>query len=106
VVSTSALTPTGGDQCVSFGLGHHFISSKKPRDKKKTQKHVELPSVQAKHCELLACMQQLMNPEPKQSEIHAIDAVETVFDRLTLWLKFLIQTLKSYQNLLLSYPIL
>ncbi|KAG2096306.1 uncharacterized protein F5147DRAFT_778354 [Suillus discolor] len=80
MVSTSALAPTCGAQCVSSGLGHHFVSPKKPRDKKKTQKHVELPGVQAKHRQLLARMQQLMNPKPKQSKVHAVDAVETVSD--------------------------
>ncbi|KAG2053166.1 hypothetical protein BDR06DRAFT_972420 [Suillus hirtellus] len=80
MVSTSAFAPTCGAQWVSSGLGHHFVSLKKPRDKKKTQKHVELPGTQAKHCQLLACMQQLINPEPKQSKVHAVDAVETVSD--------------------------
>ncbi|KAG1836027.1 hypothetical protein C8R48DRAFT_783020 [Suillus tomentosus] len=80
MVSTSAFAPTRGAQCVSSGLGHHFVSPKKPRDKKKTQKHVELPGAQAKHRQLLARMQQLINPEPKQSKVHAVDAVETVSD--------------------------
>ncbi|KAG1878078.1 hypothetical protein DFJ58DRAFT_720825 [Suillus subalutaceus] len=80
MVSISAHAPTRGAQCVSSGLGHHFVSPKKPRDKKKTQKHVELPGAQAKHRQLLVRMQQLMNPEPQQSEVPTVDAVETVSD--------------------------
>ncbi|KAG1802437.1 hypothetical protein EV424DRAFT_1351735 [Suillus variegatus] len=80
MVSTSALAPTRGAQCVSSGLGHHFVSLKKSRDKKKSQTHIELPGAQAKHHQLLAHMQQLMKPEHKQTKVHAVDAVETVSD--------------------------
>ncbi|KAG2115497.1 hypothetical protein DEU56DRAFT_919407 [Suillus clintonianus] len=76
MVSTSVPAPTRGAQWVSSGLGQHFVSPKKPRDKKKTQKHVELPGVQAKRRQLQAHMHQLMGPEPKQTEVRA--AVETV----------------------------
>ncbi|KAG1727949.1 uncharacterized protein EDB91DRAFT_1239464 [Suillus paluster] len=76
MVSTSIPAPTRGAQWVSSELGQHFVSPKKPRDKKKTQKHVELPGVQAKHHQLQARMHQLMGPEPKQTEVHA--AVETI----------------------------
>lgn len=68
--------PTRGAQWISSGLGQHFVSPKKPRDKKKTQKHVELPGAQAKRRQLQARMHQLMGPEPKQTEVRA--AVETV----------------------------
>ncbi|KAG1885843.1 uncharacterized protein F5891DRAFT_988238 [Suillus fuscotomentosus] len=80
MVSTSALAPTRGAQCVSSGLGHHFVSPKKSRDKKKSQTHVELPGAQAKRRQLLARMQQLMKPEHKQTKVHAVDAVETISD--------------------------
>jgi hypothetical protein len=74
---SSTVAPSRGAQRVSSGLGHHFVSPKKPRDKNKTQKSVELPGVAAKRRRLLAQMEQLINPEPEQTanDIHIQHAV-------------------------------
>ncbi|OJA20981.1 hypothetical protein AZE42_13843, partial [Rhizopogon vesiculosus] len=65
--SSCTFIPLHGAQHVSSGLGHHFVSPKKPRDKNKTQKIVELPGVTAKRRRLLTQMEQLMNPESKKT---------------------------------------
>ncbi|KAG1846399.1 hypothetical protein DFJ58DRAFT_730530 [Suillus subalutaceus] len=67
--TSSTVVPTHGTKCVTSELGHHFVSPKKPRDKKKTQTSVKLPGIQVKCRQLLARMQKLINPELKQIEI-------------------------------------
>jgi hypothetical protein len=69
-----------GSQRISSGLGHHFVSPKKPRDKKKTQKSVKLPGVVAKRRRLLVQMEQLMNPEPQcaVADVHPVDTTNAI----------------------------
>ena len=76
MASSRTVYPSRGAQRVSFGLGHHFVSPKKLRDKNKTQKSVEVPGMIAKRRRLLAQMEQLMNPKPKDTtnEVHAVEA--------------------------------
>lgn len=49
-------------QLVSSGLGQHFVSPRKPRDKRKTQTLVEFPGAELRRRRLLNQMQRLMNP--------------------------------------------
>lgn len=65
---------------MSSGLGHHFVSPKKPRDKNKTQKIIELPGVAAKRRRLLTQMEQLMNPESKKNtnSVHIEEVTEII----------------------------
>lgn len=49
-------------QLVSSGLGQHFVSPWKPRDKRKTQTLVEFPGAELRRRRLLNKMQWLMNP--------------------------------------------
>ncbi|KAG1728250.1 uncharacterized protein EDB91DRAFT_1314088 [Suillus paluster] len=49
-------------QIVSSGLGQHFMSPRKARDKRKTQVLVKLPGAELKHRCLLSQMQRLMDP--------------------------------------------
>lgn len=80
MASSTSVAPSRGAQQVSSGLGHHFVSPKKPRDKNKTQKGVELPGVRAKRRRLLARMEELMNPESKEvgNDVHAAEPPEVV----------------------------
>jgi hypothetical protein len=77
---SSTLIPSRGAQNVSSGLGHHFVSPKKPRDKNKTQKIIELPGVAAKRRRLLTQMEQLMNPESKKNtnSVHIEEVTEII----------------------------
>jgi len=59
--------PTRNAQLVSSGLGRHFVSPRKPRDKKKTQTVVNLPGADAKRRRLLAAMEELMTPQHQVS---------------------------------------
>ncbi|KAG1871255.1 hypothetical protein DFJ58DRAFT_892581 [Suillus subalutaceus] len=45
----------------SRGLGKHFISPRKSRDKRKTQTFVNIPGADIKRCELALCMEALVN---------------------------------------------
>lgn len=58
--------PSRKSQVVSSGLGHHFVSPHKARDKKKSQVLIEIPGAEAKRRRLLAQMEQLMNPQHHQ----------------------------------------
>ncbi|KAG1853791.1 hypothetical protein C8R48DRAFT_776949 [Suillus tomentosus] len=49
-------------QLVSSGLGQHFVSPRKTRDKRKTQTLVEFPGAELRRRRLLNQMQRLMNP--------------------------------------------
>jgi hypothetical protein len=49
-------------QIVSSGLGQHFVSPRKARDKRKTQTLVEFPGAELRRRRLLAQMQRLMDP--------------------------------------------
>ncbi|KAG1735673.1 uncharacterized protein EDB91DRAFT_1348200 [Suillus paluster] len=49
-------------QIVSSGLGQHFVSPRKARDKRKTQVLVKLPGAELKRRRLLSQMQRLMDP--------------------------------------------
>jgi hypothetical protein len=59
--------PTRNAQLVSSGLGRHFVSPRKPRDKKKTQTVVNLPGADAKRRRILTAMEELMNPQHQAS---------------------------------------
>ncbi|KAG2739058.1 hypothetical protein P692DRAFT_20756820 [Suillus brevipes Sb2] len=54
-------------QIVCSGLGQHFVSPRKARDKRKTQTLVALPGAQLKRRHLLAQMQRLMDPTSSQT---------------------------------------
>ncbi|KAG1904169.1 uncharacterized protein F5891DRAFT_1184351 [Suillus fuscotomentosus] len=60
--------PTRKAQIVTSGLGHHFVSPRKARDKRKTQTLVELPGAEAKRRRLLAEMKELMKPRDDLEE--------------------------------------
>lgn len=60
------LTNTRKAQFVSSGLGQHFTSPRKARDKKKTQTLVKFPAAELQHHHLLVQMQHLMNPTSSQ----------------------------------------
>jgi hypothetical protein len=59
--------PTRNAQLVSSGLGRHFVSPRKLRDKKKTQTVVNLPGADAKRRRILAAMEELMTPQHQAS---------------------------------------
>ena len=59
--------PTRNAQRVSSGLGRHFVSPQKPRDKRKTQTVVNLPGADAKRRRLLAAMEELMTSQHQAS---------------------------------------
>ncbi|KAG0695531.1 hypothetical protein DFH29DRAFT_879985 [Suillus ampliporus] len=59
--------PSRKSEVVSSGLGHHFVSPYKARNKKKSQALIEIPGAEAKWHHLLAQMDQLMNPERHQA---------------------------------------
>jgi hypothetical protein len=61
-------TTTRGAQPTSTGLGHHFVSPKKSRDKKKTQTTVQIPGAASKHSEILARISELMKPQAQDPE--------------------------------------
>jgi hypothetical protein len=69
---------TRNSQIVSSGLGRHFVSPQKVRDKKKTQTLIELPGAQAKRRRLLAVMEDLMNPEHQASKSPAPPAARVI----------------------------
>ncbi|KAG1722046.1 uncharacterized protein EDB91DRAFT_227544 [Suillus paluster] len=54
-------------QLVCSGLGQHFVSPRKARDKRKTQTLVALPGAELKRRHLLAQMQRLMDPTSSQT---------------------------------------
>lgn len=70
-MSFSTPRPTRKAQVATFGLGHHFVSPRKARDKRKTQTLVELPGAEAKRRRLLAEMKELMKPryEEQSSQV-------------------------------------
>jgi hypothetical protein len=54
-------------QIVCSGLGQHFVSPRKARDKRKTQTLVALPGAELKRRHLLVQMQCLMDPTSSQT---------------------------------------
>jgi hypothetical protein len=56
-------TTTRGAQPTSTGLGHHFVSPTKSRDKRKTQITVQIPGIDSKHDRILAKIAELMKPQ-------------------------------------------
>ncbi|KAG1769148.1 hypothetical protein EDD22DRAFT_771437 [Suillus occidentalis] len=54
-------------QLVCSGLGQHFVSLRKARDKRKTQTLVALPGAELKRRHLLTQMQRLMDPTSSQT---------------------------------------
>ncbi|KAG1859382.1 hypothetical protein DFJ58DRAFT_840241 [Suillus subalutaceus] len=65
----SSLTPrrTRKAQLASSGLGSHFVSPRKARDKRKTQTYVELPGAETKRRRLLDAMERLLKPQHEES---------------------------------------
>jgi hypothetical protein len=60
---TSGSHPIRRRRLISSGLGCHFVSPRKPRDKRTTQTLVEVPGAEAKRRRILAAMERLMNPD-------------------------------------------
>lgn len=69
-MSLTSRAETRAAQLTSSGLGIHFSSPRKPRDKRKTQVIVELPGQKAKQRKLLAKMANLMDTSSVQEEKH------------------------------------
>ncbi|KAG0706003.1 hypothetical protein DFH29DRAFT_980719 [Suillus ampliporus] len=65
---SSGSSPSRRSQLVLSGLGRHFISPRKPRNKRTTQTLVEVPGAEAKRRRILAAMEQLMNPDRHASK--------------------------------------
>lgn len=74
MMSTSTPHSTRNAQLTSSGLGHHFVSPRKARDKRKAQTLVKIPGAEAKRRRLLAEMQQLMNPHCRESDSQLLPA--------------------------------
>jgi hypothetical protein len=54
-------------QLASSGLGSHFVSPRKARDKRKTKTYVELPGAETKRRRLLDAMERLLKLQHKES---------------------------------------
>ncbi|KAG1779248.1 hypothetical protein EV702DRAFT_1214244 [Suillus placidus] len=65
-MSSSTPRRTRKAQLASSGLGSHFASPRKARDKRKTQTVVELPGAETKRHRLLAAMERLMKSQPEE----------------------------------------
>jgi hypothetical protein len=69
-------TQTRGQQLVSSGLGHHFISPRKPRDKKKTTVRVRPPGNDTKQRHLLEKLRLLLVKQSRTRSTPSTDDVE------------------------------
>lgn len=68
---SSTLHPTCNAQLTTSGLGTHFVSPGKARDKRKMQTLVELPGARAKCHRLLAEIEELMKPQCEKPNLQA-----------------------------------
>ncbi|KAG1863946.1 hypothetical protein C8R48DRAFT_833650 [Suillus tomentosus] len=68
-MSSSTPRRTRKAQLASSGLGSHFVSPRKARDKRKTQTYVELPGAEMKRRRLLDAMERLMKSQHEEPHL-------------------------------------